>query len=131
MRLAALLALSLVACGHDPVPGEDFACSRSARKGTYVYEWTSESGNCSDALDSWAAYNQDDTCVSTAADVWGDDECAATRVVRCFGPSFVAESTTTTVQQDADGGRLEGTLTLQVTGSSVCTETFRVVAERQ
>ena len=142
LSIAALLTVWLVGCG-----GEDensFTCDpETDRVGTYVISYDQRAnGTCGEFPDQVVRYEAGGEgealadCEFVQPDQWSSDGCRLDRSIRCLDPEtgFVSEIVAFTEQQDADGERITGTLSIVITdpfSGDGCASTYDQVATRQ
>ncbi len=142
MRAAVCLVLACLGLGcaskaSEPPFGQAAPthCNKTDRHGAYLLEFTTESGNC--GMQASGLINLDDPmggagCVNSGTTLSNGD-CKLTTTVRCPATASAAASEATMVltQETQDGSILDGTMTIQVSGSSGCIGTYAFRGTRQ
>ena len=135
MRLV-ILSLGLCACGSDH--GGPIQCDPSSdRIGTYLAEYTTESGNCGEQPSQLVRVadptSVPDGCSLLSADTWRNNGCTLDRSASCLDvmQHITVRSTSTTTQTDESGSHIDGTVTLTVLGDRECAGSYRVRFTRQ
>lgn len=149
----ALFVLGCFACTHeteDEVRARPASCDPTTQRvGTYMMTWMEQSGTCGEIEPGLVTFNSDganpnpDTACVLNSEAWGEGGCKLERSISCDirvndpaawgGYSVVRnDSIFVTRQVTADGARIEGTVTMVLSGrQGSCRSTYSVVAVRQ
>ncbi len=129
--VALLLAGCSSAAPSAPTP---LVCHRTDRHGTYMADFTQQSGTCGPL--TTRLLDLDDApppAGCTVAQMWSENDCKVVGVVRCSATynAPASDLTAVTHQDTQDGSVLSGTQTLTIEGGGGCVSTYAVHMVRQ
>ncbi len=141
MTKTACILLLVCGCGSTQ-PGSVESpltkCDPRMRAGTYWMEFETISGDCGDqasgliSMDSAGSGDDADHCVAVRGSV-STNGCRIDSQVRCTPAGAQTDITEYTVQQTANGSRLEGEMTMTGRGAdgSSCNGSYRISMTRR
>lgn len=134
--LWAGLSVCLVGCSSaDNGDSKPSSCDPNRRAGTYLMTATTRSGDCGKLESSLVVLDPAETGAADGCTVrserFSEGACALERTVTCVSGKLKTEAVGISRQVTADGSRLEGILTVVLTGESYCRGTYDVVYVRQ
>jgi hypothetical protein len=136
MRCSVAVIAVIAGCGSDAEPLE---CSRADRTGTYLLQYTEQSGDCGplpDAVGRLDAAEADAPGCTVNSSVWSEADCKLERTVTCESTAddLSLRMIGVTEQADSAGHKITGLMTLDartIGGAYVCLSTYTMTAVRQ
>lgn len=129
-------ALQVACSSSDATPAKPTACKKTDRQGVYRVTFATQSGNCGELPES--LINLDGTPAPGSVckinqQTYSENDCKLVVDELCPIKGGGENHTVAVTTQDAaDGSRLSGAFTVQVTGTpSNCTGTYGISAVRQ